>query len=352
MRPIPTARLPRALHPEQEPDEPALRLGRRPVGPEREREEQGRQEQRDRQGDVDRQDDREQRGHGPDCTGGRSERAVGRRAIELAPGVEQATGDPISAWAHASSATHSPSADRPTTSSPAAANARGPRARGRRRSPTRAADRPAGARPPARPARPTRTEAMRLARTRSNGGRRSAGCPVGRDSDGRAGSGGRSRGSPRSRSDRCRARPAPRRRTARPRSPGSPSRSRRRGRGCRRAPPRPVEQAAIGPGLDPGQAQPGRRMEPGPERHPGVERDDDVVGRPAMASPGRPDHEPAPDPEDREVGLPGVGPVLLVDDPRLERADRAQAERAEMAERDLGARRRRPGRRLRSRAGR
>ncbi len=85
-------------------------------------------------------------------------------------------------------------------------------------------------------------------------------------------------------------------------------------------------------------------MEPGPEGHPGIEREDDVAGRPAMAPPGRSDHEPASDPEDGEVRLPGVGPVLLVDDPGLERTDRAQPEGGEMAERGLGSRHALPGR--------
>ena len=81
--PIPIARC-RALHPEQEADEPALRLGRRAVGPERERQQQRRHEQGDRQGDVDRQDDREQ-GHGPDCTGGHCRGSGGPHRLERDP---------------------------------------------------------------------------------------------------------------------------------------------------------------------------------------------------------------------------------------------------------------------------
>ncbi len=98
------------------------------------------------------------------------------------------------------------------------------------------------------------------------------------------------------------------------------------------------EDAAVGQLLDPGQAQPRRRVQPGPERHPRVEGQDDVVGRAPVAPPGRSDDQPPADAHDREVGLPGVGPVGLLDDPRPELADRPQPERLEMAERlgDLG----------------
>ena len=82
-----------------------------------------------------------------------------------------------------------------------------------------------------------------------------------------------------------------------------------------------------------GEAQARGRMEPGPERHPRIQRQDDVAGRAAVAPPGRPDDQPPPDAQDREVRLPGVGPVGLVDDPRPQLADRAQAERLEVAER-------------------
>ena len=86
------------------------------------------------------------------------------------------------------------------------------------------------------------------------------------------------------------------------------------------------------------QAEPGRRVEAGPEGHARVEREDDVVGLAAVAPPGRPDDEPPADPQDREVRLPGLGPVRLVDEPRPELADRPQPERLEVAERlgDLG----------------
>ena len=82
-----------------------------------------------------------------------------------------------------------------------------------------------------------------------------------------------------------------------------------------------------------GEAQPRRRVQAGPERHPRIEGEDDVVRSPAMAPPRRPDHEPAADAEHREVGLPGLGPVGLVDDSGRELADRSEAERLEVAER-------------------
>ena len=98
--------------------------------------------------------------------------------------------------------------------------------------------------------------------------------------------------------------------------------------------------APIGHRLERGEAQPGRRMEPGPERHPRIEREDDIVGRASMAAPRRPDDQSPADAHDREVRLPGVGPVGLLDDPRPELPDRPQSERLQMAERlgDLGHR--------------
>ena len=70
------------------------------------------------------------------------------------------------------------------------------------------------------------------------------------------------------------------------------------------------EHAPIGERLDPGQAQPGRRVEAGPEGHPGVEREHDVVrlraggvarsaGSPAAgrrAGPGSAPSRPPPSP--------------------------------------------------------
>ena len=96
--------------------------------------------------------------------------------------------------------------------------------------------------------------------------------------------------------------------------------------------------AVVGERLERGQAQAGRRVEPGPEGHARVEREDDVVGLAPMAAPRRTDHEPPADAQDREVRLPGLGPVLLVDDPGPQLADGPQPERLEVAERfgDLG----------------
>ena len=137
----------------------------------------------------------------------------------------------------------------------------------------------------------------------------------------------RSRASPRSRSGLCRHRARTRRRAWRPRSPGSPTRSRRRGRarhpGARDPPPTraPARQSRV------------VGWRPGPEGHAGVEIEDDVVGPGRMLPPGRLDHDPAADPHHREVGLPRLGPVRLVDDPGPQVADRAQAERLEVAER-------------------
>ena len=97
--------------------------------------------------------------------------------------------------------------------------------------------------------------------------------------------------------------------------------------------PRAGEHAPVRQRLRAREAQARRRMEPGPERHPRIEREDDVAGLAAMAPPGRPDDQTSPDAQDREVRLPGFGPVGLVDDPDPQLADRTQAERLEVAER-------------------
>ena len=73
-------------------------------------------------------------------------------------------------------------------------------------------------------------------------------------------------------------------------------------------------------------------MEAGAEGHARVERDDDVVGVGVDVAPGRPDDEPPADAQHREVLLPGVRPVLLVDRPRRQLADGAQPEGLEVAE--------------------
>ena len=196
---------------------------------------------------------------------------------------------------------------------------------------------------------------MRFARTTSNGaspvGTRAL---AGRRPGGRGGSGGRSRSSPRRRSGRCRRRAPSLRRAARRRSPGSPSRSPRRGRAARRARPRrhPLER---------GEAEPGRRVQPGPERHARIERDHDVAGLRPMPPPCRPDHDPSPDAQHREVAPSRPPPSPTRGRRASQLADRAQAERLEMAERlarlgdgprRVGLRRRAPGRYARTIAGR
>jgi hypothetical protein len=92
------------------------------------------------------------------------------------------------------------------------------------------------------------------------------------------------------------------------------------------------KEALVGPPLDARQAEPGGRMQPGAEGHPRVERDHDIIGSASVAAPCRPDERPTADADHREVALPGLCPVCLVDDADLQFADRAQLERLEMAE--------------------
>ena len=73
-------------------------------------------------------------------------------------------------------------------------------------------------------------------------------------------------------------------------------------------------------------------MEPGPEGHPRVQRQDHVVRLPPVAPPGGPDDDAPADPEHRKVRLPGVGPVGLEDDGGGQVPDRPHAEGLEMAE--------------------
>ena len=98
--------------------------------------------------------------------------------------------------------------------------------------------------------------------------------------------------------------------------------------------PRPVQATAVGQRFDrrPGTAS---SSDGGPFRRPcpGSSASDDVVRLAPVASPGRTDDHPAADPKHREVGLPGFGPIGLVDEPRSEIADRPEPERLEMAER-------------------
>ena len=97
----------------------------------------------------------------------------------------------------------------------------------------------------------------------------------------------------------------------------------------------PVEAVAstVSDPFDRLQAESRRRMEAGPECHPGIESDDDIAGPRAMAPPRWPDHEAASEAQHREVGLPGLGPVRLMDEPGRQLADRSKAEGLEMAQR-------------------
>ncbi len=106
----------------------------------------------------------------------------------------------------------------------------------------------------------------------------------------------------------------------------------------------PGQGSAIGEVLEGREAQSRRRMEPGPEGHPGVEGQHHVPRAAPMPPPGRPDDQPATDPLDREVRLPGLGPVRLVHQPRPELADRPQPEGLQVPERLRHDRRRALGR--------
>ena len=101
--------------------------------------------------------------------------------------------------------------------------------------------------------------------------------------------------------------------TSRTRAPASASRGRR--------PPRARRGRAASSGA-------GRSRTPCPGRARGR-----LVGGGLVAAPRRADDQPAADPQHREVRLPGIGPVGLVDDPRPQLADRPQPERLQVAER-------------------
>ena len=115
---------------------------------------------------------------------------------------------------------------------------------------------------------------------------------------------------------RCR-RPAPNAR---------PEQRRRDRRGClsrcrHRARCAPSSKPGVCPVLDAGKAQPGRGVQPGAEGHPGSSARTTSSGRRVVLAPRRPDHQPPADAQHREVLLPGLGPVLLVDNARRQLAD-------------------------------
>src|SRR5262245_14450958 len=68
-------------------------------------------------------------------------------------------------------------------------------------------------------------------------------------------------------------------------------------------------------------------MQPGPERHAGVEGDDQVIGTGLEPAPARFDDEALADAVREEVLLPGVGPILLDN-----LADRWRADRPDSTE--------------------
>ena len=203
----------------------------------------------------------------------------------------------------------------------------GPPPRGRRRSPTRAAPPPGRSSSRSGAARAIRTEAIRFARTTSWAVSPDGRLPsravirparplraalasgrLDRDRVGVDAQDGAAHPASRRRSPGCRSRN---------RRPG-PGR-RRRGRDRRPLRSRPDTAASSGGG---------RSRTPSPGRDRARRRRGRLV-----VAPGRPDDDPAPDPHHREVRLPRLGPVGLVDDPRRQLADRAKSERLEMAER-------------------
>jgi hypothetical protein len=71
-------------------------------------------------------------------------------------------------------------------------------------------------------------------------------------------------------------------------------------------------------------AEPGRWVEPGPERHPGVEHDHDAIDRLLVLVPGSAHHHPPPDAVDVVMLLPGVRPIFLAPLRDAQLADRSQ----------------------------
>ena len=264
-RPAPITTVPCDWSPQQDPhDARLLRVDRGPPGAERERQQDRRQEQRDREHDVrDEQDGKRTGGIAADCRW-------------RAPGLRPA-GRPRARPSR-------PRAERPTTLEAGRLEAARTSASRSTKMPD-ATQRAAG-----------RSSSRRCRRERRRAARRS-GWPA-------------------------RHRTAPRRSGGSRRAHGSGARARLRRalaivasmaigsmstpsarvapephRGDRQDPraAADVEHAArpaarrSASGLERREAQPGRRVEPGPEGHPGIERDDDVVGRArdAAASVGR-----------------------------------------------------------------
>src|SRR5450759_1726991 len=78
-------------------------------------------------------------------------------------------------------------------------------------------------------------------------------------------------------------------------------------------------------------------MEPRPESHARVQRQNHVAGqRPVAAPSGTNDHAP-PDSQHREVTLPRLGPGFLANEARLQLTDGPQTEGLEMSQGSLGS---------------
>ena len=73
-------------------------------------------------------------------------------------------------------------------------------------------------------------------------------------------------------------------------------------------------------------------MQPGAERHSGIELDNDIAITGLIVAPRRLNDDAPADVLDRKVLLPSLGPVLLVDQARREIANRAKPERLQMAQ--------------------
>ena len=102
---------------------------------------------------------------------------------------------------------------------------------------------------------------------------------------------------------------------------------------------RALDAAVIDDRFEGRQAQSGRRVEAGPERHPRIQREHHIFGVAAVTPPRRADDEASAYAQHGEVGLPGLGPVLLVDDTGAQLADGPQPECLEVPEGLRGRRR-------------